>query len=136
MSRLSCFPMGPMSVSSSRGSPTFSRRIPSTRRSRKSEAMERCTRNRLAAIQSCPLCAKPPRSPAAAACVRSALSSTMNGSFPASSKLVEDRLQEWDKLPPDVQKELLANQATITYLAEIEGRTPEQRRQKIGRAHV
>ena len=49
----------------------------------------------------------------------------------ANRKLVEDRLQEWDKLPPDVQKELLANQATITYLAEIEGRTPEQRRQML-----
>jgi DNA-binding MarR family transcriptional regulator len=30
-----------------------------------------------------------------------------------------------------VQKDLLANQATITYLAEIEGRTPEQRRQML-----
>jgi hypothetical protein len=44
-------------------------------------------------------------------------------------KLVEDRLQEWDKLSPDVQKELLANEATLRYLADIEGRTPEQRRQ-------
>jgi hypothetical protein len=43
-------------------------------------------------------------------------------------KLVEDRLQEWDKLSPDVQKELLANEAIVAYLAEIEGRTPEQRR--------
>ena len=46
-------------------------------------------------------------------------------------KLVEDRLQEWDKLSPDVQKELLANQATISYLADIEGRTTEQRRQML-----
>jgi hypothetical protein len=46
-------------------------------------------------------------------------------------KLVEDRLQEWDKLPPDVQKELLANQATISYLTDIEGRTAEQRRQTL-----
>lgn len=46
-------------------------------------------------------------------------------------KLVEDRLQEWDKLPSDMQKELLANQATISYLADIEGRTAEQRRQML-----
>ena len=49
----------------------------------------------------------------------------------ANRKLVQDRLLEWDKLPPEVQKDLLANQATITYLAEIEGRTPEQRRQML-----
>ena len=49
----------------------------------------------------------------------------------ANRKLVEDRLQEWDKLPPDVQKELLANQATITYMADLEGRTAEQRRQMV-----
>jgi hypothetical protein len=46
-------------------------------------------------------------------------------------KLVEDRLQEWDKLSPDLQKELLANEATIRYLTEIEGRTDEQRRQTL-----
>ena len=46
-------------------------------------------------------------------------------------KLVEDRLQEWDKLSPEVQKELLANQATIAYITDIEGRTPEQRRQML-----
>jgi hypothetical protein len=46
-------------------------------------------------------------------------------------KLVEDRLQEWDLLAPDVQKELLANEATIRYLTDIEGRTDEQRRQMI-----
>ena len=46
-------------------------------------------------------------------------------------KLIEDRLQEWDKLAPDVRKELLANEATIQYLAEIEGRTAEQRRRMI-----
>ena len=43
-------------------------------------------------------------------------------------RLVEDRLQEWDKLSAEVQKELLANQATIQYLADLEGRTDEQRR--------
>jgi Protein of unknown function (DUF3106) len=46
-------------------------------------------------------------------------------------KLIEDRLQEWDKLSPEVQKELLANEATLRYLADIEGRTPEQRRQML-----
>ena len=46
-------------------------------------------------------------------------------------KLVEDRLQEWDKLSPDLQKELLANESTIRYLTEIEGRTEEQRRQTL-----
>ena len=43
-------------------------------------------------------------------------------------KLVEDRLEEWDKLSPDVQKELLANEATMRYLADIEGRTVDNRR--------
>ena len=44
-------------------------------------------------------------------------------------ELVEDRLQEWDKLPPDVQKELLGIEPTLRYLAEIEGRSDVQRRQ-------
>jgi hypothetical protein len=46
-------------------------------------------------------------------------------------QLVEARLQAWDKLPPEVQKEFLANEATLSYLAEIEGRTVEQRRQTL-----
>jgi hypothetical protein len=45
-----------------------------------------------------------------------------------SRQFVEDRLRAWDKLPSDVQKELLANEATIRYFTEIEGRTEEQRR--------
>jgi hypothetical protein len=47
---------------------------------------------------------------------------------PRSRQFVEDRLREWDKLPSDVQKELLANEATIRYFTEIEGLTDEQRR--------
>jgi len=44
-------------------------------------------------------------------------------------QLVEDRLQEWDKLPPDVQKELLGLEPTLQYFAEIEGRSEQQRHQ-------
>jgi hypothetical protein len=36
-------------------------------------------------------------------------------------ELVVDRLQEWDKVPPDVQKELLGIEPTLRYFAEIEG---------------
>jgi Protein of unknown function (DUF3106) len=46
-------------------------------------------------------------------------------------ELVEDRLTEWDKLSPEMQTELLANEATLRYLSEIEGRTDEQRRQAL-----
>ena len=49
---------------------------------------------------------------------------------PRSREFVEARLREWDKLPPDVQKGLLANEITVRYLTEIEGLTDEQR-QKI-----
>jgi hypothetical protein len=34
--------------------------------------------------------------------------------------LVEGRLQEWDKLSPEVQKELLDNEATLRYFTELE----------------
>jgi hypothetical protein len=44
-------------------------------------------------------------------------------------QLVEDRLREWDKLPPDVQKDLLGLEPTLQYFAEIEGRNEKQRLQ-------
>ena len=43
--------------------------------------------------------------------------------------MVEDRLQEWDKLPPDVQKELLGMEPTLRYFTEIEGLSDVQRPQ-------
>jgi hypothetical protein len=43
-------------------------------------------------------------------------------------KFVEDRLQEWDKLAPGLQKGLLANKDTLIYLTETAGLTGEQRR--------
>jgi hypothetical protein len=42
-------------------------------------------------------------------------------------QLVQDRLNEWDKLPANAQKELLDNQAMIQHLTEIEGSTEEQK---------
>lgn len=47
---------------------------------------------------------------------------------PRIRQFVEDRLREWDKLTPDVQKDLLGNEATLRYFTEIEGLTDEQRR--------
>src|SRR5882672_922140 len=39
-------------------------------------------------------------------------------------QLVEDRLQLWDILPPELQKELLDNEATIRYLCELGNQNP------------
>src|SRR5215471_8418641 len=36
-------------------------------------------------------------------------------------EFVESRLKEWDKVPPDLQKELLENEAAISCLTEPEG---------------
>ena len=47
---------------------------------------------------------------------------------PRSRQFVEDRLREWDKLPAELQKDLLANEATLRYFTEIEGLSDEQRR--------
>jgi len=46
-------------------------------------------------------------------------------------ELVEDRLQEWDKVPPDVQKELLGMEPTLRYLTEINGLSDGQRVQLV-----
>jgi hypothetical protein len=43
-------------------------------------------------------------------------------------RFVADRLGEWDKLPADVQKDLLANKDTLSYLTEIKGLTDDARR--------
>ena len=42
-------------------------------------------------------------------------------------KLIEDRLQHWDKLSPEVQKQLLANEATLRYFTELAAGTDEER---------
>jgi len=42
-------------------------------------------------------------------------------------KLIEDRLQHWDKLRPATQEELLKNEATLRYLTEQAESTAEQR---------
>jgi hypothetical protein len=42
-------------------------------------------------------------------------------------ELVEARLQEWDKLQPDVKKDLLENESTIRFYFELASRTTAQR---------
>ncbi|PYJ02841.1 MAG: hypothetical protein DME25_14840, partial [Verrucomicrobia bacterium] len=42
-------------------------------------------------------------------------------------KSVTDRLQQWDKLPTNLQKELLEHEATLRYFTEIQGATEAQR---------
>src|SRR5262249_37707362 len=39
-------------------------------------------------------------------------------------QLIEDRLQAWDVLTPDLQKELLDNEATMRYLCELGAQKP------------
>jgi predicted Fe-S protein YdhL (DUF1289 family) len=46
-------------------------------------------------------------------------------------ELVEVRLREWDKLPPDAQQELLAKENILRHFAEIEGRSEEVRRKVL-----
>ena len=43
--------------------------------------------------------------------------------------LLAKRLTEWDKLPGEVQKELLDLEPTLPYIAEIGGRSELQRQQ-------
>ena len=45
--------------------------------------------------------------------------------------LLKARLSEWDKVPPDIQKELLGLEPTLQYFAEIEGRDELQRQQML-----
>ncbi len=42
-------------------------------------------------------------------------------------KLIQERLQQWDQLKPQAQKELLDNQATVDYFARLETSSPDQR---------
>ena len=44
-------------------------------------------------------------------------------------KLVEDRLQVWDKLPPELQKELIENEATLQYIIPLQSGSEEQRKE-------
>ncbi|HLH56391.1 MAG TPA: DUF3106 domain-containing protein, partial [Verrucomicrobiae bacterium] len=46
-------------------------------------------------------------------------------------KEVTARLDEWDKLAPAVQNELLDNEATIRFYFELAARSPEQRAQAV-----
>lgn len=43
---------------------------------------------------------------------------------PENRELVESRLKQWDKLGPDVQKELLDNEATLRYFTELDVASP------------
>ena len=48
---------------------------------------------------------------------------------PDPRKLVEDRLQLWDKLPAQLQKELLENEAALQYITPLETATEEQKKE-------
>jgi Protein of unknown function (DUF3106) len=43
-------------------------------------------------------------------------------------QLVQDRLLQWDRLPPDAQKELLDNEATLRYFTELRSGTELQKK--------
>ena len=50
---------------------------------------------------------------------------------PEPRKLVEDRLQLWDKLPAQLQKELLENEAMLQYITPLESASEEQKKEII-----
>jgi hypothetical protein len=52
---------------------------------------------------------------------------------PPNRSLVESRLREWDKLPPEVQKELLGLEPTLQYYAEIEGLSEQQKLEALAK---
>src|SRR3712207_1694070 len=79
---------GPTWVSSSIGSPTVSAPIFSANSRVNSSATSRCTKNRLAAMQLCPLFWLRAVTATSAALSRSAEGMTMNGSLPPSSSTV------------------------------------------------
>ena len=47
-------------------------------------------------------------------------------------KLVEERLNRWDLLPPPVQEELLNNEMTARYFTQLETATEEQKQKLLG----
>ncbi len=53
---------------------------------------------------------------------------------PEMRKLVEDRLQKWDQLSPESQKELLQNEATLRSLLEFANAPPGQPRPALSDA--
>ena len=50
---------------------------------------------------------------------------------PETRKLVEDRLEQWDKLSPESQKDLLQNEAVLGKLTELVGTSPAQQKQLV-----
>jgi hypothetical protein len=48
------------------------------------------------------------------------------------TNLVRDRLAEWDKLAPEVQRQLLENEATLRYFTELAESTQEQKTNILG----
>jgi predicted Fe-S protein YdhL (DUF1289 family) len=50
---------------------------------------------------------------------------------PESRKLVADRLQQWDLLPPDAQRELLENELALDYFTQAQTPDPAQQRRLL-----
>ena len=49
----------------------------------------------------------------------------------ADRPLVEDRLKQWDQLPPDLQRSFLTNQMTLPYITRLEGVTLAEREAEL-----